>query len=324
LLEGIVDHLGQFTGNHWPGKFTSDKAFTAQLASERTALANAPQLPDRDAYGGWSSGPTLDATGFFRTEKHDGKWWLVTPEGRLFFSLGVDCVGTHHPTIVEQRESLFTWLPTNKDPLAQYYGTFQGVHRGPVTQGRTYDFFQANLHRKYGRDFSAAWGTLTTDRLRAWGFNTIGNWSDWNTFDWKAVAYTVPLSVGGDHQRLSSGSDYWAKMHDPFDPQFAIDAENSFRAAKRFRDDPWCLGYFIDTALSWGNGTNDRSRYGLAIHALAANAEQPAKKSLVHDLRQQYGAIEAFNKLLCLPIQPNPAFSAMAFSITGAESVKTR
>ncbi len=294
-LTGIVDRFGQYTGSDWPGKLDSEAELSQRLVSERAAMAQAPRLPDRDVYGGWESGPGLDATGFFRTEKHNGKWWLVTPEGRLFFSLGIDCVGTQNPTIIEQRESMFTWLPATDDVFAAYYGTFRSVHRGPVSAGQTFDFFRANLHRKYGKDFSAAWTTHTADRLQAWGFNTIGNWSDWASFELMKMPYTVPLQVGGDHARLSSGSDYWALMHDPFDPQFAADAEKSFQAAKRFRDDPWCLGYFVDNELSWGSGTRDQSRFGLAVHALAADAGQPAKAAFVQALQERYRTIEKFN-----------------------------
>ena len=209
---------------------------------------------------------------------------------------------------------MFRWLPDEDDELASYYGTFNRVHRGPVDSGRTFDFFRANLHRKYGKDYAIAWRALAGDRLRAWGFNTIGNWSDWGTFDLKAVPYTVPLNVGGDHARLSSGSDYWAKMHDPFDPQFAVDAEKSFQTAKRFRDDPWCLGYYVDNELSWGHNSNDRGRYGLAINALAADVEQPAKKAFVQVLRRQYGTIEKFNsawhaKLVTWDALANESFS---------------
>ena len=43
----------------------------------------------RDQYGGWT-GKQFEATGFFRTQ-HDGKrWWLVTPEGNAFLSLGIN------------------------------------------------------------------------------------------------------------------------------------------------------------------------------------------------------------------------------------------
>ena len=35
----------------------------------------------------------------------------------------------------------------------------------------------ANLQRLYGKDWQAQWVTESLRRLRAWGFNTLGNWS---------------------------------------------------------------------------------------------------------------------------------------------------
>ena len=52
------------------------------------------------------SGPKLRATGFFRAEKVGGKWWLVDPEGHLFFSLGVTCVYLEDKVRAAQRNAV--------------------------------------------------------------------------------------------------------------------------------------------------------------------------------------------------------------------------
>jgi hypothetical protein len=55
--------------------------------------------------------------------------------------------------------------------------------------------------------------------------------------------------VWGEHKRVPSGSDYWGKMHDPFDPQFAVNARASIEpVAQRVKDDPWCLGFSWTTS----------------------------------------------------------------------------
>ena len=41
-------------------------------------------------------------------------------------------------------------LPKPGDPLARYFGTARGVHSGPVKEGKTFNFYQANLERTYG------------------------------------------------------------------------------------------------------------------------------------------------------------------------------
>ena len=52
-----------------------------------------PMGPELDRFGGWKE-KQFEATGFFRTE-HDGeRWWLVTPEGNAFLSLGIN---HYHP-----------------------------------------------------------------------------------------------------------------------------------------------------------------------------------------------------------------------------------
>lgn len=45
-----------------------------------------------DRYGGRTDRPARRATGFFRTEKIDGRWWLVTPEGHLYWNVGINSV----------------------------------------------------------------------------------------------------------------------------------------------------------------------------------------------------------------------------------------
>lgn len=46
---------------------------------------------DYDTYGGWLK-LRGEKTGYFHTQQIDGRWWLVTPDGNVFFSKGVDNV----------------------------------------------------------------------------------------------------------------------------------------------------------------------------------------------------------------------------------------
>src|SRR5215510_10871560 len=91
--QGIVDGFGQFRPGRWPEKMSSAEMLRARGAEEVRELARRFALnPERDRFGGLFSGQTFGASGFFRTERRDGRWWLVTPEGHGFFSLGVDAV----------------------------------------------------------------------------------------------------------------------------------------------------------------------------------------------------------------------------------------
>ena len=73
----------------------------ARREPEAKDLAEHPGPEDWDQYGGSLNGPQLKATGFFRTEKVNGKWWLVDPDGQLFFSHGMDCVRPQDSTPID-------------------------------------------------------------------------------------------------------------------------------------------------------------------------------------------------------------------------------
>jgi hypothetical protein len=296
-LEGIVDRFGQYTGADWPGKVHDEAELARNREAELADLGDHPPLRDRDRFGGWNDGPKLRASGAFRTAKVDGAWWLVDPDGRLFFSSGIGSVRPDDPTFTTRREAMFTWLPNPDDPLARFLGTTSQVHSGPIAKGRTFDFYQANLARKYGPRYLSTWKSTTLRRFRSWGFNTFGNWSDGFTGN-GAVVYVASATVTGNHGRVPSGSDDWGPMHDPFDPRFAVDVAHSLKeVAGEVHRDPWCLGYFVDNELSWGDARSgdDRRRYGLGLGTLALDAGAPAKQALVARLKAKYHEIGPLN-----------------------------
>jgi hypothetical protein len=56
---------------------------------------------------------------------------------------------------------------------------------------------------------AARWQAHALDRLQAWGFNTIGNWSEPALGQAKRMPYTLPLSIVGDYASISTGMDWW-------------------------------------------------------------------------------------------------------------------
>ena len=54
-------------------------------------------------------------------------------------------------------------------------------------------------------------------------------------------------------------------------------------------NDPWCIGYFSDNEMSWGDDTS------LALGALGSPAEQAAKIVFIADLKAKYGDISNLN-----------------------------
>ena len=287
----LIDEFGQYRHADWPGKTHSPGDLEKQRRAEAADLARHPGPNEWDVYGGWQQGPQLAATGRFRTEKRDGRWWLVDPLGRLFWSHGIDCVDTSWSTTpITDRERWFAALPAKTSPLGTFFGR---GHWGPHNyyEGRnyeTYSFAAANLKRKYGDDWRRQFQDLVHRRLRSWGLNTIGNWSEVSIYQVRKTPYVVTIHNSG--RTLEGSQGYWGAFADVFDPGFP---ENVRAEVARHQvlsaADPWCLGYFVDNELSWGN------ELSLAEAALASPADQPAKRAFLADLRAKYGSIERLN-----------------------------
>jgi len=295
----IVDRFGQYTGVSWVGKIGADDELRRRRRREEQTLREwLSALPPVDRYGGLLEGPGFGATGFFRTERRAGRWWLVTPEGHGFFSLGIDVVSPDvGATFVEGREFMFEGLPEPDDPLAAHYARADERLGLPAQRGRQYDhgqsfdFYAANLQRKYGPDYLPIWRRTAVERLRAWGFNTIGNWSEPRLLETREMPYLVPVHTYGHFAKVSSGADWWGKMPDPFDPAFAAAIDEIVaKAATIHGDDPYLIGYFVDNELAWGLGqsSDPRLRYGLAVEALKFGAASPAKSAFVGQLADKY------------------------------------
>lgn len=294
----IIDRYGQYVRGQWPEKIDSDEAWRkAQAKADADLAAMAPRTR-RDSYGGRLDLKSFQATGWFRTERRDGRWWLVTPEGHAFFSLGVNAVTPEQRTYVQGREWMFVGLPPDEGAWHAFYGS--GDSRNPdaaaasgmgYNHGRWFDFYQANLYRLDGAGWKAAWRERAMARLQAWGFNTVGNWSDEALARERKhrLAYTRAIEVAGVFGNVSSGYDYWGRMPDPFDPRFAQAAEKAAASAvDGGRDDPWLLGYFADNELPWA-GLGPQGRWGLALGTLRGEARSDAKQAFMAALKRKYG-----------------------------------
>lgn len=294
-LKGVVDRFGQYTDAKWPGKVYHTKQLIQRKMQEESELKAHPGMPGRDVYGGWANGPPFPPSEYFHTTEYDGKWYLVDPSGHLFFSLGMDVASPGDSTFITGRNTMFTWLPPQNSPLAQFYSEPYSF-KGPVKTGKAFNFYAANLYRKYGADYMNQWMQISLARLPSWGFNTIGNWSDPKFYGNGRVPYVATGAVTGSLPTIPSGSDYWGAMYDPFDKEFPSAAEKSLGSlAAQVRNDPWCIGYFIDNELSWaGNGVD--GDVGLALGALTkSSTDCAAKCALLKQLRVEYDNAGALN-----------------------------
>lgn len=111
-----------------------------------------------DKYGGWKA-VKFEPGRFFRTQFDGKRWWLVTPDGHAFLSIGSCCVQS----------------------------------AGSYIKGTSEYPYKDNVLKKHGS--IKAWAKVARERMRKWEFNTMACWSGHAV---KRAPRTEILSFGGD------------------------------------------------------------------------------------------------------------------------------
>ena len=223
----VVDEFGQYNLGEWEGKIHSLEELQQEWAAEDKQPVNTEQYA-YSAYGGYLDARIDEGTGFFRTEKVDGRWWFVDPEGYLFLSHGVNCVGPGGGGGVyrlEHRQNLYKELPP-ESPRAE-----TGRRRGA-------SFGNWNLKRRYGEEYADPSVENIITRMDRWGLNTIANWSRSSVYDRNQKAFTLQMRGIGIEGGLMGLADVYA-------PDFEDMIDEAVRSTvEPYRDNPWLLGYF--------------------------------------------------------------------------------
>jgi len=275
---GWIDRYGQRGNLEWPLKVHGDGDLKAADKREMAGLAAAKKDLVFDEWHAWRKGPTRPATGFFRVEEVDGRWWLVAPNGKLFFMTGIDCTGPwNNPRVDDAVKAAYTWWPPETGGLAGAWGFWWNGKYFP--KGNSPSFYRANLIRKWGADrLDEKALKRAMSRLLAWQFTSIGNWSDERLFAMKKLPYVTVGPAVWD-VKTPKATD---KIHDPFHPDFPADARKAAAKLASFRDDPWCIGHFVDNEVDWNN---------VPRMVLEADPALPARARWVGALKAKYGGL---------------------------------
>lgn len=252
-----IDRFGQQANLSYPEKVSSlaelEKEWRAEEAEEVSVSAF-----NYSGYGGYLQ-KQVGATGYFRIEQVDGRWWFVDPEGYLFLSVGVDCVNVGGGGMVrdaDKRPGMYEELPP------------ENLSAGRRGRPGMPQFGMWNLWRRYGEDFMAKAYDMTIKRMDKWGINTIANWSNQNIIAMNRKAFMLSLRDLGQDAALMGlcdiyRSDYKASM------------EASVReTTSRNVDNPWLIGYFVGNEPAW---INDETRL---CRIILEGGDRPIKAEL--------------------------------------------
>ncbi len=244
----VVDEFGQWMLADWPNKAkTLDELKTAWTEEEKNL---APGDFGYDKFGGYKA-VQLKATGFFRVEDVDGRWWFVDPEGHPFFSAGADCMAPWSITRVQYREGIFTALPPDtlkpeipkeEIPEGKDAKTIEREIRRWLS-GKS--FYTWNLSRRFGAEWESKWADMQFRRMQAWGFNTVANWSDRQLLNAGRAPYVVMMRGWGmDSETMG--------MPDVYDQGFEKKIDEAARKdCERRKNDPYLIGYFVANEPPW-------------------------------------------------------------------------
>lgn len=218
------------------------------------------------AGGGTRWGGILDrarrGAGFFRVEQEGGVWWLIDPDGGRFLSKGVNTVRFDQDYI---RDS-------DRSPYAEA------------------------CRRKYGGE--GAWQVAAARRLRAWGFNTLGCWSDSeaNDADGACLATARIVDLGAmfiSRQCARSGAPGHDAFPDVFDPEFeTFLLETARQVMSPSSDARDIIGWFTDNELRWG--PDWRGGEELLALFLSFPIGSPGREAAVALLRRRHREFAAF------------------------------
>lgn len=182
---------------------------------------------------------SADAAPAFHVERREGVWQLVAPDGKPFFSRGVCCV-----TMGASREAYVAAKPG--------YAAWQQY------------------------DDPVSWADATLERLRAWGFTTIGGWSDVATLR-RSQRMKMPFTPV-----LHLGATAGAPWFDMWDPKVIQRMDEVAREQiLPVHDDPRLLGYYTDNEMGWWNAP----LFQMTLEQPAASEQ---RRRLVKLLRDRY------------------------------------
>ncbi len=154
-------------------------------------------------------------------------------------------------------------------------------YEGDRTKGTGPSPYMNTVASKYTS--RSAWAKVTIERLRDWGFNTIGAWSGPELYD-SGLAYTIILDLA-----TKSGADWQhGRPVDVYSPHFEKTANAiAHDVCTKHAADPRLIGYYSDNELRWG--ADWRGKENMLQMYLALPEGSAGRQKALEFLRARYG-----------------------------------
>ncbi len=229
-------------------------------------------------FGGCLSKKFDEGNGYFRT-KHDGKrWWLVDPNGHAFISSGFDCIGCHSAGRIDGKENLFEKLESEDGAYKDAWEINKGV--------KHYDFSIANLIRVFGENWKRSWEEITYKRIRNWGINTAGAWSDYDFIMRSKVPYAYTMK-----DFPTTENCIFRDFPDVFDPTYEQNSILYANGLSHLKEDPYMIGYFMRNEPEWAFV----QKINIAEQMMASKMNLTSKAVFIERLKEKYSDISTLN-----------------------------
>ena len=242
----VVDEFGQHNLVDYPDKIRSIEQLKAEWDAEDQELAGAMPDYNYSGYGGYKQ-KQVEGTGFFRTEKIDGRWWYVDPDGYLFLSIGTGG-NSGRGGVFKDMDNRKGWLKETPPEFLR-----QANNRGgqPTNNQRqqnntrvqpTVDFGTWNLYRRYGDNYQEGNSLTNVKRMEKWGVNTgSANFAQYG-IPKPHMLYLRGFEVADDLMGLA----------DIYAPGFAARMDSTMKTfLPQNKDNPWVIGYFVGNEPAW-------------------------------------------------------------------------
>ncbi|KEO72685.1 glycoside hydrolase family protein [Anditalea andensis] len=201
--------------------------YQAKTIGTYADLVDKNKEPALSQFGGWEINKSK-ATGFFRTECREGRWWIIDPEGNPFIHKGI---------------AVFRAGKSEKQ---------QAAMKAKYGNNEQWAKAESKMLRDNGFNGLGAWSDV--DQIRQ--------------LDHPLVYTVIVSPMGNyksDHIKKYGGAYKQAGWQNfrfdlamVFDPEFDRYIENAIQPIAQYADDKYMLGIYTDNELPWKNDALDR------------------------------------------------------------------